>query len=94
MLILRNTDRVPCKIGDMTLWVSPLTWGEKSSLLRYSSMQGGEVKIDDSKMLLETLRLSIKKVDGFKGTFSDGSNATLDLDDKGILTQEAIERDG
>ena len=91
MLILRNTDQVPCKIGDITLWVSPITWGEKSNLLRFHAVGGGETRIDETALLLETLRLSIRRVDGFEGTFSDGSKATLELDDKGLLTQEAIE---
>ena len=92
MLILRNTDRVPCKIGKITLWVSPITWAEKTNLFKMVSLKGGQEKTDETGMLIETLRLSIKKVDGLSHyKFSDGSKASLEFDDNGRLTTESLE---
>ena len=91
MLILRTTDRVPCKIGKLTIWIAPLSHGEKTHLYRKARMVKGVVEVDKGKLLFETLELSVKKVDGFEGhELSDGTKAKLKWD-HGKLTHESLE---
>ena len=92
MLILRTTDIVPCKIGKLTVWVSPLSWNDQTALYRYQRVEAGEVKVDETRMLFETLRASIKKVDGFKGHhYSDGTTIKLVFDNDGKLDDDSLE---
>lgn len=92
MLILRTTDLVPCTINDLTVWVSPLSWADQASLYRFNRMESGEIKVDETQMLFETLRLSVKKVDGFSGhQYADGTNIELQFDDSGHLDAESLE---
>ena len=91
MIILRPSDRVPCKIGKLTVWISPLDWGEKTGLQRFGKVVKGELSVDHSEMLIETLRSSIKKVEGFEGfQFVDGSKASLEWEGE-KLSRESLE---
>jgi len=90
MIILRTSDKVPCKIGDLTIWVSPISWDQKISLSKHSKQKSGEVQENQSAMIMDTLIMSIKKVDGFEGEFLDGTPAVLEWVD-GKLTKESIE---
>lgn len=91
MIILRTTERVPCKLGDITVWVSPLSWEQKTSLYKHRIQNSGEVTEEQTKMIMDTLKLSVKRVDGInKCKFSDGSQVTLEWVD-GKLTNESIE---
>jgi hypothetical protein len=85
MLILRTTDRIPCKVGDVKVWVSPLSWEEKNNAFS----QGKE---NPSGMAFETLRNAIKRVElPSEAKFSNGSKAEVEYGEDGKLTHESLE---
>jgi hypothetical protein len=85
MLVLRTTDRIPCKIGELKLWITPLSWDERTRIFSLG-------KNKESQMAFETLRASIKKVEGHEGyTLSDGSTFSPGFDEQGKIDIESLE---
>lgn len=85
MLILRPTDRVPCQIGDVKVWVSPLSWGERNKALSIG-------KKDPTGMAFQTLRHAIKKVEFLvDAKYSDGSKVEMEYDESGKLMPASLE---
>jgi len=91
MIIYRTTDKVPLKIGKITIWVSPLAALQKAELLTCTKMKGGQEVVDAPKMALLTLKHSIKDITGLNGAkYSDGSKISLTFDDDGSLDDDSL----
>ncbi len=85
MLVLRTTDRIPVTMGEITLWVSPMSLQEKAECVS----KGSE---NQHLMLFEALKCSIKEIDTGDAdiTFSDGSPVEFEFQN-GRLTDESLE---
>jgi len=91
MLVLQTTDIVPCTIGKLTVWVSPLSWNIKTRLLKHTVKDAGADSIDETQLLFETLKYSVKQIDGLNAyTLIDGSHPKLEFVD-GALDESATE---
>lgn len=88
MIIYRLTDRIPVKVGELTFWLSPLSTEQKGKLSSFSSIVSGE-KIEDAlKAAAETIRMSVKQVDGLKD--AQGNAYEVELGPDGLLTSECV----
>lgn len=91
MVIYRPSDKIPVKIGDLTLLISPLSAEQNAMILSLTRMKGGEEVADAARMALVTLKYCVKEVQGLNGaTFADGSPVSFDFDENGILTDDSI----
>ena len=88
MVIYPINYRIPVKLGTVTVWISPLSWGHKQEILNCKKLEGG-VEVDDAmKRVFLTLKYSMKSVDGL--TNPDGSPYVLTLDTAGNASEDAI----
>lgn len=91
MIVYRTTDRVPLKIGKLTLWVSPLSALQKAEVLSHTKIISGVEVADNSKMALYALKHCVKKIDGLNGTkYADGSKLELSFEDDGSLDDDSL----
>jgi hypothetical protein len=89
MIIYRLTDRIPCKIGELTFWLSPLSYEQKMNLLECKKMEGGKEVVDGHKRARLSLKYGIKKVEGL--SCADGSPYVPSVGPDGILVDEAVD---
>ena len=76
------------KVGEVTIWVSPLSYDQKVSLSTQTKMVSGHETVDAVKVAFLCLKYSIKEIDGIKN--SDGSDYSVALDASGVATDECI----
>jgi hypothetical protein len=89
LILYRPTDRIPVRIGPVTFWVSPLSYLEKAELISLVQRKEGEENTPAFRYAIETLRRSLKKVEGLK--CADGSDYALEMGDDGYPTFESVE---
>lgn len=83
MLVLRPTDKVPCKIDGITFWVSPLSLDEKLKI--HSECPDGGLSV-----VIRTIQESVSRVDGIDSVeYLDGTTPKIDVVD-GKLTEESV----
>jgi hypothetical protein len=87
MIIYKTTDRIPVTIGELKVWVSPLSLDQKMRLRNLINQSAGEENTSFA-FALELLRLSVKQVEGVKA--GDGSDYELDFGADGYLTDECV----
>lgn len=86
MRIYKTSDRIPVYIDDVCFIVSPLSFQQKSEITSMiQKAKGDPVAIQQAMM--ETLRLAIKDVQGFKN--EDGSDWRPDFEG-GKLSVESV----
>lgn len=91
MIIYKTTDRVPLKIGKLTVWISPLSALQKTEILSCTKLRAGVDIVDVSKMALLTIKHSVKKLDGLNGVkYADGSKVDLSFNDEGSLDDDSL----
>ena len=85
MLVLRTTDIIPVKIGELEVHVSPLSWDVKTKIFSLG-------KDKESEMMFETLREAISAVkDCEKYVLSNGETFKPGFDEDGRLEKESLE---
>lgn len=89
MIVYKMSDRIPIEIGEIKLWVSPLSYGQKMELASCSTMVSGEQKIDGQKFATLLIKFSIKEVEGI--TNFDGTPYELSFDKDGTLSQDCLD---
>lgn len=89
MIIYRPNDRIPLKIGKITLIVSPLTGDQNSELATYTKMQGGKEVVDVGRMAISTLKFAVKDIQGVDATYIDGTKFELERDGD-YLTEQSV----
>jgi hypothetical protein len=87
--IIRVNEQVPVKIGEVTFWLSPLRYQEKSELLRHYKMKQGEERVDNTAYAFQAVKMSLKEIEGVK--LVDGSPFVLEFDERGHLTDDCLE---
>jgi len=75
-------------MGEVTIWVSPLTYEQKISLASSTKVVSGQEVIDNVSVALKSLKYSIKDVTGLTGF--DGQPYELSFDADGTLTDECV----
>jgi hypothetical protein len=88
MIIYRLTDRIPLKIAELTFWVSPLSYEQKSNLLECKKMEGGKEVIDGGRRARLAIKYALKRVDGLMG--SDGKPYEVVMDGS-ALSDESVD---
>lgn len=89
MKVYRVTDRIPVRIGELTFWVSPLTFEQRSQIGSIARIEAGKEVPDPLKTARALVGQSLKQVDGlFQG---DDSPFELEFDDMGALTSDCVE---
>jgi hypothetical protein len=86
MILYRTTDRIPVTLGDVKIFISPLTHEQKSNLNNTTKIVGGKETIDGMKMAFLALKYAVKAVEGI--TDADGNDYALDFEANGSLTDE------
>lgn len=81
-IIYKTTDRIPVKISDITVFISPLTYAQKEEI-QNAFMQN---KVFEASRL--AIKYAVKKLDGV--SLSDGSSYTLELEN-GALTDGCVD---
>lgn len=71
MIVYRITDRIPIQIGDVTFWVSPLSFEQRNQIAGLATMRGGVENIDNLKVVSAVLKYSLKEVQGLKTASGD-----------------------
>ena len=90
MIVLnRTSDRIKVKIGEITLWLSPLSAIQKSEILSYAKVVEGEEIPDYTKRVYAAIKYSVKKIGGV--CLSDGSEYELEFEEgTKSLTEECV----
>jgi hypothetical protein len=89
MRIFRLSDRIPARIGEVTFWLSPLSYEQRIQLLSAKRMEGG-VEVDDNAMRARlAMKFAIKDVDGV--TCADGSPYAPAKDADGTISLQAVD---
>jgi hypothetical protein len=88
MKIFRATDRIPVKIGEVTIFISPLTAEHKGEVISQTKMVGGDVVADTKRMIILTLKYAVKGVSGV--TYYDDVPMELKFDEDGTVSDESI----
>jgi hypothetical protein len=89
MVIYRLTDRIPCKIGELTFWLSPLSHEQKVNLLECKKMEGGQEVVDNVRRARLAMKYGIKEVEGV--SCADGTPYRPDMDTDGTLSWAAVD---
>ncbi len=88
MIIYPPSYRIPVKLGDVTFWLSPLTFGAKQEVHACVKMKAGEEVGDVDRRLYTVLKLSLRDVEGLK--LPDGTPFVLEFDPSGAVTEDAM----
>lgn len=88
MRIYRATDRIQVKIGDITFHISPLSYRNKIALLNEITRDGGVESQSEAAIAMQTIRYSVKKVDGL--TYWDNEPAEITLDENGDVSETSM----
>lgn len=89
MILYRTTDRIPVRIGGVTLWVAPLSRHEKMQLMAFQTLESGERVIDQVALMANAVRFSVRKVEGVQNP--DGSPYELEIGPDGYMTEQALD---
>lgn len=84
MIVYKTTDRIPVKIGEVTLWIAPLSAGQYAEVVSLTKLKGGQEIPNAGGMALLTLSYCIKSVDGLDAKFLDGSEFELEFEGEKI----------
>lgn len=91
MIVYRTTDRIPVKIGDVTIWICPLSAGQYAEVVSLTKYKGGREIPDPGAMAILTLRYCVKSVDGLGDVkYADGTDFLLEFDESGNLTEDSL----
>lgn len=88
-IIYRTTDRIPIKIHDITVKISPLSMQQKNEILALmieGQKANDMVKLSQATML--ALRFSLKSVEGIQD--AEGNEYNLEFEN-GILTEQCTD---
>lgn len=88
MKIFRMTDRIPVKIGDVKVMISPLNYAQRAEVVSQTKNKGKDIVPDTGMMMNLTLKYCIKSVEGLE--YFDGSKFELQFDEDGSASQESI----
>lgn len=91
MVVYKCSDRVPVRIGEITVWISPLSGMQKAKILSLTKMKGGQEIPDAVGMALLTLKMAVKAIDCPEAVFADGDKVELKLDPNGELDDESLD---
>lgn len=86
--IPRLTDKIPVKVGDMKLFVSPLSVDHKMKIASFTKMDKGEERPDALKIALHTIKYALKGMEGVCNL--DGTPYQLDFESDGSLTDTCL----
>lgn len=64
MIIYRSTDRIPVRLGDVVLYIAPLTHGQKIALNSATTIRSGKEIIDGIKMAFLAIKYAVKGQEG------------------------------
>lgn len=87
--VYKLTDRLTCKINEIELIYSPMTFQQKMECSEFVTSKSGDVNTNDMASLFKALKYSIKDVKGFE--YADGSSYELQFDDNGHLTDDCVQ---
>lgn len=96
--IYRPNDRVAVKIGDVTVFISPLTPQRKAELVRLTGELTPRLKSEDkgvqaaaiNESTMATLKLAVKGIEAPGYSFPDGSPISLATEPDGTLSDEGL----
>ena len=89
MIVYPLSYRIPVKIGEITFWISPLSYGAKQEVLSLVKVVAGEETGDRDLRERALIKHGVKEVEGLK--LPDGSDYKLEFDPSGALTEESLE---
>lgn len=96
--IYRPSDRVAVKIGDVTIFISPLTPQKKAELIRLANELSPRLRSEDktvqaaaiNESTMATLRYAVKGIEAPGYAFPDGSPISLSTEPDGCLSEEGL----
>lgn len=91
MIIFKTTDRIPVKMGEVTLWLSPMEFGQKVAIQGAVKMKSGAEITDGFKVALLTLKFCVKEIQGLFN--SDGSPFECEFEEGGNVLTDACAND-
>lgn len=89
MKVYKTSDKIPVKIGDIVVTISPLSRGQKQEILSLSKNSSGILEENAFDMSALALKYSVKNIKGLKNL--DGSDYNLKLDESGFVSDESID---
>lgn len=89
MKIFKTTDKIPFSIGDVKIWISPMSFGHKVEIQSTTKLKGGVEVSDGFKVALLTLKYSVKEIEGVSN--ADGTPYQLEFEEDGkSLTDDCV----
>lgn len=87
--IYRTSDRIPVRIDDIEVKLSPLSRHQKAEVTKLiSGFSRGDITSTQEGVVL-AIRMSLKEIKGVE--YSDGTPYKLEFDEEGLITEECIE---
>lgn len=86
MKILRTSDRVKLKFGDISLTVQPMDYARRVEMTKFVTKEGEKEKHDFVGSSIFTVKHTVKAVEGIQD--AEGNPLKLTFDPDGSLSQE------
>ena len=87
--VLGIKERIEMKMGDLSFWVSPMTYRQKSEIAGCSRMVEGELETDTVTMAFKSVKFCLKDFKGIE-TFN-GEEYRPEFEKNGDLTDDCTE---
>lgn len=85
--IYRTTDRIPVNIGDVKVWLAPMSSENRIKLQALIRVEAGEIIVDQERMGLFAIRCCVKDVEGIE--YADGTAYKPEIVDD-VMTEDSI----
>lgn len=86
--VYKTSDRIPVKIGDVVVKVSPLTYQQKIDISNCTKTVGGQEIFDATRSAFLAIKFCVKEVSGV--VYADGSKFELEFED-GVLKDDTVD---
>lgn len=87
--VFKKTSRIPVKIGDAVFKLAPMDQEQKTELMQYISLDGGNRIENLAKISFLSCKYTIKEIEGL--VYEDGSPFELSFDEKGVSDKSLSE---
>ena len=86
--VYKTSDEVELNFGEVSIWISPLTFEQKAKIQATANLSGGASVEDQLKASYLAIKYAVKRCSGIQ--YSDGSDYKLVLEN-GMLTDECAD---
>ena len=89
MIIYSSSDRIPVRMGDVVIYISPLTHGQKIAVNSANTIRAGKEVIDGIKMAFLAIKFAVKGIEGIIDI--TGNKYELKFTPEGVLEDSCVD---